>query len=110
VQFSGEGGTVQVSVDDLRRAKGPRNVDMRNPIRIRIRDTGPGVPEDQIGRIFDPFFTTRKGGSGLGLSVVHRAVEAHKGMIFVDRWAGGAEFSLYLPGEDPAVKVAALGR
>jgi len=108
VQFSGEGGVVQVSVDDLRRVKGPRNVDMRNPIRIRIRDTGPGVPEDQVGRIFDPFFTTRKGGSGLGLSVVHRAVEAHKGMIFVDRWAGGAEFSLYLPAEDPA-KVGAHG-
>jgi two-component system sensor histidine kinase PilS (NtrC family) len=109
VQFSREGGTVQVSVEDLRRGKGPRNVDLRNPIRIRIRDTGPGVPEDQVGRIFDPFFTTRKGGSGLGLSVVHRAVEAHKGMIFVDRWAGGAEFSLYLPGEDPAVKVGAHG-
>jgi two-component system sensor histidine kinase PilS (NtrC family) len=109
VQFSREGGSVQVAVEDLRRTRGARKVDMSNPIRIRIRDTGPGVPEDQVGRIFDPFFTTRKGGSGLGLSVVHRAVEAHKGVIFVDRWTGGAEFSLYLPGEDTAVRVGAHG-
>jgi signal transduction histidine kinase len=50
-------------------------------------------------RIFDPFFTTRKGGSGLGLALVHRAVEAHSGVIFVDRAIeGGAQFVIFLPG------------
>lgn len=104
VQFSPDGGRVEVSVEgatDIRAA----GVDIPHPIHIRVRDSGPGVPEDQAARIFDPFFTTRRGGSGLGLSVVHRAVEAHRGMILVDRWEEGAEFNLYLPGEPLAVKV-----
>ena len=106
VQFSPDGGIVSVSVEDLRELRAP-GVDVVNPIHIRIRDAGPGVPEDQAARIFDPFFTTRRGGSGLGLSVVHRAVEAHRGLILVDRWAEGAEFNLYLPGEELTAKVGA---
>ena len=98
VQFSPEGGVVEIVVEDLREAQSP-GLDVQNPIHIRIRDSGPGVPEDQAARIFDPFFTTRSGGSGLGLSVVHRAVEAHRGLILVDRWEEGAEFNLYLPGK-----------
>ncbi|HUE96064.1 MAG TPA: ATP-binding protein, partial [Longimicrobiaceae bacterium] len=50
--------------------------------------------------IFDPFFTRRSGGTGLGLALVQRAVEAHGGAIFVDTAGGddpGAVFSLYLP-------------
>ena len=50
-------------------------------------------------RIFDPFFTTKVGGSGLGLAVVHRAVEAHAGATFVEQGPeGGAQFVIYLPG------------
>ena len=49
-------------------------------------------------RIFDPFFTSRGAGSGLGLAVVHRAVDAHHGAIFVDREPErGARFTVYLP-------------
>jgi len=100
VQFSPEGGTVHVDVGDLRAVAGNGRASVPNPIRIRVRDSGPGVPEPDIGRIFDPFYTTRDEGSGLGLSVVHRAVEAHRGVILVDRWeGGGAEFSIYLPSE-----------
>lgn len=105
VQFSPEGGVVYVMIDDLRDASALEGLGVSNPIRIRIRDMGPGVSEDQAARIFDPFFTTRKGGSGLGLSVVHRAVEAHRGLIFVSHWAEGAEFDLYLPGEEVAAEV-----
>jgi signal transduction histidine kinase len=48
--------------------------------------------------IFDPFYTRRKGGSGLGLAVVHRAVAAHEGTVLVERSrAGGAEFIVDLP-------------
>jgi len=85
VQFSPDGGRVEVVVEDLRDERSPR-VDVAHPIRVRIRDSGPGVPDDEAARIFDPFFTTRPGGSGLGLSVVHRAVEAHRGIIHVERW------------------------
>ena len=68
--------------------------------RLSVRDTGPGVPEELRDQIFDPFFTRREGGTGLGLALVQRAVEAHGGAIFVDAPPGGergAVFSLYLP-------------
>jgi two-component system sensor histidine kinase PilS (NtrC family) len=101
VQFSPEGGVVRVDVEDLRSAIGNGRVSVRSPVRIGVRDSGPGVPESDVGKIFDPFYTTREGGSGLGLSVVHRAVEAHRGVILVERWeGGGAEFSVYLPSEE----------
>jgi len=99
VQHSPDGGTVHVSVADLSHRGRIRQVDVPNPVRIQVADDGSGVPEAVLSRIFDPFFTTRSGGSGLGLSVVHRAVEAHRGVILVDRgMSGGAEFNVYLPG------------
>ncbi len=50
---------------------------------IEIKDSGSGIPEENISEIFDPFFTTRraKGGSGLGLSVVKRIIDMHNGAI-----------------------------
>ncbi len=64
-----------------------------------MEDSGPGISEEDVGRIFDPFFTTRAGGSGLGLTLVHRAVEAHGGALLVERSPkGGAQFLIYLPG------------
>lgn len=103
VQFSPKGGRVRVSVEDLRNAADGGGVGVRRPVRIRIRDQGPGIPPDEVERIFDPFYTTREGGSGLGLAVVHRAVEAHRGRILAESPGdGGTEFVLYLPGEDGA--------
>jgi signal transduction histidine kinase len=81
-------------------------------VRVVVTDSGPGVPADDHARIFDPFFTTRQGGTGLGLALVQRAVEAHGGAIFVDNAAPGsglgATFTLYLPSlpEEAAVEVA----
>ena len=61
-----------------------------------------------VDRIFDPFYTTRSGGSGLGLAVVHRAVQAHEGAVLVEGPEdGGAVFTIYLPGAIP-VPVEAL--
>ena len=69
-------------------------------VEITIRDTGCGIPEDNLQKIFDPFFTT-KGvgrGTGLGLSVSHGTIEAHGGTIEVDSTVGqGSEFRVYLP-------------
>ena len=67
-------------------------------INLTVSDTGPGVPEELRTDIFDPFFTTRSNGSGIGLSLTHRIVTDHGGVIMVDRSAlGGAEFRVTLP-------------
>jgi signal transduction histidine kinase len=52
-------------------------------LELEIRDTGIGIPPENLKRIFDPFFTTNKNGTGLGLSVVHQIVERHSGFIRV---------------------------
>ena len=54
------------------------------PCRSASPTTGPGIPPEIRDRMFDPFFTTKPNGSGLGLAVVHRAIEAHRGLVFVD--------------------------
>ena len=67
---------------------------------ITIRDSGCGIPAENLQKVFDPFFTT-KGvgrGTGLGLSVSHGTIEAHGGWIEVDSKVGeGTEFRVYLP-------------
>jgi PAS domain S-box-containing protein len=50
---------------------------------ISINDSGPGIPQAEAEKIFRPFFTTKDQGTGLGLSLAHRIVEAHKGMLWV---------------------------
>jgi len=53
-------------------------------VAVRVADSGPGIPPDVRDRLFEPFITTKPGGSGLGLSVVHRAIEAHRGSVLVE--------------------------
>ena len=65
---------------------------------IRIRDNGPGIPEDLMGTLFEPFVTTKETGSGLGLSICHRIATAHGGTLSVRNvQPHGAEFILSLP-------------
>ncbi|RMF81521.1 MAG: hypothetical protein D6744_07095, partial [Planctomycetota bacterium] len=65
---------------------------------IAVSDDGPGLPEDVRERIFDPFFTTKVHGTGLGLTIAHRLVEAHGGRLSAaNRPTGGAEFTIALP-------------
>jgi len=69
-------------------------------LRLRIADTGQGIPSTIRERIFDPFFTTkgRAGQVGLGLSVSHSIVEAHHGRIVVESEEGmGAAVTVLLP-------------
>ncbi|GJQ28184.1 MAG: hypothetical protein HBSAPP03_00680 [Phycisphaerae bacterium] len=50
---------------------------------LMVRDTGPGVTPEVVTRMFNPFFTTRAAGTGLGLALVHRIVDAHGGVVRV---------------------------
>jgi signal transduction histidine kinase len=64
---------------------------------LKVSDHGPGIPDTVKDTLFEPFVTTKPGGSGLGLSIVHRAVEAHHGFIFVDSEGKGTSFTVILP-------------
>lgn len=74
----------------------------RAGVLVSIRDTGIGIPPENLGRIFEPFFTTRadQGGTGLGLSVSYGIVVDHGGEIDVTSRVGeGSTFTIWLPVE-----------
>jgi signal transduction histidine kinase len=65
---------------------------------IKVSDSGPGVPMELKNKVFDPFFTTKNDGTGIGLSLCHRIVTDHKGVLSIDKGIlGGAEFRLEIP-------------
>ena len=72
-------------------------------VQIEIRDTGCGIPDEDLEHIFDPFFTTKheseeREGTGLGLTIVHQIVQEHRGYIEVESKPGvGTTFYLNLP-------------
>ena len=70
----------------------------RPALRVAVRDNGPGLSAEQRQRIFEPFFTTKTKGTGLGMAIAQRIVEAHGGQIAVGTPPGrGAEIQLLLP-------------
>ena len=82
------GGRIQVSL--------ARNDD--RTIRIAITDTGAGIRQEDIPRVFDPYFTTKPSGTGLGLPIVQKIVEAHGGAVRLESEAGkGTTATLLLP-------------
>jgi two-component system sensor histidine kinase PilS (NtrC family) len=69
---------------------------------LSVRDHGVGLTAEQRARLFEPFYSTKEGGTGLGLAMVHRIVEAHRGAIEVNAPAdGGAAFTIVLPLAEP---------
>jgi signal transduction histidine kinase len=65
---------------------------------VRIRDNGCGIPADKISKIFNPFYTSKQNGTGLGLGVAKKVIEAHRGAIDVNSTVGaGTEFAISLP-------------
>jgi len=66
--------------------------------RVEIQDSGSGISEENMKRIFNPFFTTKEKGSGLGLSIVRKIVEAHRGSIRIESAEGkGTKVEISLP-------------
>ena len=89
LQAQGRHGPVQVSASVDEDA---------GQVRLTVSDDGEGVAPDIRDRIFRPFFTTRATGTGLGLAVVQRFVEAHGGTLTQhDTPGGGATFEVRLP-------------
>jgi signal transduction histidine kinase len=101
VQASPPGGEVRIEAAELAQHQLPAQADhfSRGAIMLRVSDQGRGIPDSVKDRLFEPFVTTKSGGSGLGLSIVHRAVEAHHGFVLVDAepHAAGTRFTVILP-------------
>ena len=67
-------------------------------VEIVITDTGIGMTEGTKRQLFNPYFTTKTTGTGLGMAIVHKIIEAHKGEINVSSEEGkGTEISIRLP-------------
>jgi len=69
-------------------------------IKIEFKDTGCGIKQENLNKIFEPFYTTKPvgQGTGLGMSIAYRVIEAHKGKITVDSVVGeGTKITILLP-------------
>ncbi len=72
-----------------------------NEVLVSVTDNGHGIKLENVDMIFEPYFTERPGGIGLGLAVVKRIVEEHKGQIIARNCEhGGARFDIVLPSEE----------
>ena len=70
----------------------------RPALRIAVRDNGPGLNTEQKAKVFEPFFTTKAKGTGLGMAIAKRIIEAHGGEVTVGNDQDqGAEFLITLP-------------
>jgi len=66
-------------------------------VQLQVRDTGRGIPTEQLAKIFEPLYTTKPGGSGLGLYIVQEIVAAHGGTLTVESTLGcGTTFTMTL--------------
>jgi signal transduction histidine kinase len=94
LQATPAGGRVRLQIDQPDEAW----------LRVRVADSGPGVPTELRERVFEPFFTTKEvgEGTGLGLSIAYGIVQEHGGRLEVSRGdLGGATFDVWLPRTHP---------
>jgi signal transduction histidine kinase len=73
------------------------NVGSTPALQVSFRDNGPGMTAEQRQRVFEPFFTTKTSGTGLGMAIARRIVEAHGGEIAAVDCPSGAEIVVTLP-------------
>jgi two-component system sensor histidine kinase HydH len=67
-------------------------------IRVMVEDSGEGIDLDSMKKVFNPFFTTKEKGSGLGLPIVQKIIEAHRGTISIESTEGkGTRVEISLP-------------
>jgi signal transduction histidine kinase len=110
LQVSPPGAEVRLEVAEARPDQldlGPTFAD--GGVALSVTDAGAGIDPGIRDRLFDPFFTTKPGGSGLGLAVVHRAIDAHRGLVFLDSGPAGTRFTIVLPRVTHVARRASLG-
>ena len=97
---------IQNAIDSLRTHETPEPSvciaarEKADQVLVSVRDNGPGISPENLGRVFDPFFTTKEvgAGMGLGLSICFSIMQQHEGRIVVESSAEGiTEFTLAFP-------------
>ncbi len=87
----------------LRLVISPEEANGEPGVGVIVEDTGPGVPPELREQIFNPFFTSKKEGVGLGLSIVAKIVDDHRGTIRLeDNSPRGARFHVFFPAGEPS--------
>jgi PAS domain S-box-containing protein len=72
------GGTLTVTV------RADRERPDRGLLTVRVTDTGPGIPREDLARVFEPFFTTKSSGTGLGLAICRSIADAHRAALWAE--------------------------
>jgi two-component system, NtrC family, sensor kinase len=95
IQAMRDGGSINISSRPVSRNGTHPSGDF---VQVEIRDSGIGIPEENLQHIFDPFFTSKDEGSGLGLAVSHQIVQEHGGFVTVESQVGkGTAFFVHVP-------------
>jgi signal transduction histidine kinase len=95
IQAMKEGGSISIATRAVSRVGTEPSGEF---VQVEVRDTGVGIPEENLQHIFDPFFTSKDEGSGLGLAVSHQIVQEHGGFVTVASTVGkGTSFFVHVP-------------
>ena len=95
IQAMKEGGSISIATRAISRIGTEPSGEF---VQVEVRDTGIGIPEENLQHIFDPFFTSKDEGSGLGLAVSHQIVQEHGGFVTVESTLGkGTSFFVHVP-------------
>ena len=93
IESTNSSGKITVRTDSVKQGGKEKNW-----LSVDVIDEGIGIPSKHMNRIFDPFFTTKSSGTGLGLTVTHKIIEDHNGMIEVESLEDkGTKFRILLP-------------
>lgn len=114
LQHTPPGGAIRITAMSVSAPRGDSRAGANMRMRIRVSDTGEGIPPEEIPRIFDRFHrsqpngnvpTLRTGGFGLGLAIVREIVSSHRGTVTVESQPGrGATFVIDLPAQMKPVR------
>lgn len=93
---------LQNAAEALEDAPGPRRMEIvatasGSECILEVRDTGPGIPVDDLPKLFIPFFTTKTRGHGIGLALTYKIISAHGGFVTAENANPGARFRCILP-------------